>query len=422
MKKIVSLFLCVMLLVSLCSFAFADDKTTVHMSIFSGPEANYFKVAAEKFMEQNPDIIVSVDEVGRDGYFDRIKTLLFGLSDELDIVCFTNADMGLYAEGQVIESLTDYFNNDAVNPYGFKQDYFIEAAQYNCSYNGDMYAMPYSTSCEMLYYRSDLISEDQVPQTWDEYYELAKQFTKQYNPDSPTEYGTTIMGSAASMLPKEFSGVLQSFGGDLTAEGIVSDETLEALNFWCKIANDGLCPPDFSAYEYAQVQEALQTGLVAMAPQMDACAATLANPESSPLVAGKIVCTDLPGKEIDGNINRCAFAQNWAAAIASGSAHKAEAFQFLSFALLPDNFKAYMTPGMSTSLADVINSEEFMESYKYNYDAYSSSLVYAKPLPVGKNTSNFVSAFGSNISMALAGEISPNEALENIANEMNSWD
>ena len=54
------------------------------------------------------------------------------------------------------------------------------------------YGLPTDVSTWLFHYNTKFLDETQVPETYDEYLELAKQFTKKYNPDSPTEYGTNV--------------------------------------------------------------------------------------------------------------------------------------------------------------------------------------------------------------------------------------
>lgn len=87
----------------------------------------------------------------------------------------------------------------AVIPAGLSDDYY--------KVNGCTYALPLDASVQILYYRKDLFEDAlikreyyensrkqlKVPESFEEFNEAARFFTKKYNPDSPTRYGTSLV-------------------------------------------------------------------------------------------------------------------------------------------------------------------------------------------------------------------------------------
>lgn len=53
------------------------------------------------------------------------------------------------------------------------------------------------------------------PKTWTEFNGIAEFFTKEYNPESPTDYGTAVGGAISEELALELLIRLWSFGGGL---------------------------------------------------------------------------------------------------------------------------------------------------------------------------------------------------------------
>lgn len=94
------------------------------------------------------------------------------------------------------------------------------------SSGGSEYTLPLDPSLLMLIYRKDYFqdpifkrmyfekykSELTVPKSFHEYNQVAEFFTKAYNPDSPTEYGTTDVMSNFSSIACEFLPRIQELG------------------------------------------------------------------------------------------------------------------------------------------------------------------------------------------------------------------
>jgi multiple sugar transport system substrate-binding protein len=178
-------------------------QVTVRMLVMSGPEADYVKSVAEVYNEKvRPEtgITLVVEDLGRAAYFEKIKTALLAKSPEFDIAWLINTDLAPYAKAGVIEPLDQYLQDPDLYPYDIGN--FLPIALEGVKYEGKIYAIPLWISTMFLYYRTDLVSPDEID-TWPEFLETAKRFTKAHNPDSPTEYGTTLFGQKFVTLPME---------------------------------------------------------------------------------------------------------------------------------------------------------------------------------------------------------------------------
>ena len=84
--------------------------------------------------------------------------------------------------------------------------------------NGRVYALPLDPSVQIFLYRTDLFHDAKlcrayyerfhenlvVPTTYQQYLHAAEFFTRSCNPDSPTEYGTTMTCGSASVAASDF--------------------------------------------------------------------------------------------------------------------------------------------------------------------------------------------------------------------------
>lgn len=98
----------------------------------------------------------------------------------------------------------------------------------------DMYSLPFDPSVQILLYRKDLLGDAKlsrafyeryheplcIPQTVEQYLKVAEFFTKEFNPDSPTLYGTTTTNGASATAASDFlpfylarsGGICDSYG------------------------------------------------------------------------------------------------------------------------------------------------------------------------------------------------------------------
>lgn len=118
----------------------AQDVVTINIAVKSASEVVTYRKAAEGFMKENPHIKVVIDELGRDGYTERIRTLLLTGSSDIDIVNFTNGEVGAFAKIGVIENLMPYFDDPQANTYGITPGMFLDGPRAALSIDGDMYA------------------------------------------------------------------------------------------------------------------------------------------------------------------------------------------------------------------------------------------------------------------------------------------
>ena len=110
---------------------------------------------------------------------------------------------------------------------------FMEKNFSNCFYHDSCYGVPIIGGTHLLFYRRDLFETPSIqrefqqqhhlplrpPKTWTEFNGIAKFFTQQYNPESPTEYGTAIVGKVAEEMMLEILARLWSYGGGLLDAG-----------------------------------------------------------------------------------------------------------------------------------------------------------------------------------------------------------
>jgi ABC-type glycerol-3-phosphate transport system substrate-binding protein len=305
----------------------------IRFVIRTGLEASGLRADAEHFTNDT-GIAVDINELGRDGYLSSVPTQLLTGSSDADVIFAPSTLVAELAAARSISSLdsvVDAKDTDLIT---------------RSTYAGSVYGIPTDISSMFLYYRSDLI--ESPPQTWHEYLEVAKRFTRELNPDSPTRYGAAIPGESGEDLPKGFYNVLWSFGGDVIRDGVVmidSPQSLEAARYYASLVAARVLSPDITSWGFSQMFEGLLNHTVAMAgPFWNAAAPLIAQSKSD--LKSKIAYTLVPGVEqVDRSILRVPFQHSWTLVLNAASKKAIDTRRFIAFTTGPEGARRYALKG-----------------------------------------------------------------------------
>jgi ABC-type glycerol-3-phosphate transport system substrate-binding protein len=340
LTKVLAIVTVAMLLVGMAGVsvaALAQEQTELTIFARTGPDSSdWLRKVAEKFTAET-GITVNFIEQGQNGYFTNLTNQLVAGTDSFDLAVTNSTYVGPWAYAGYIEPLDQYMAN-------FNADFNFDDLAFSYAIDGKTFAIPYSISAHFLYYRSDLISEEEVPKTWDEYLALAKKFTKSYNPDSPTPYGMAWTAKAGPEQPKTFYNYLWSLGGEIQVDGqaaVASEAGLKAGAYWEQIVTEKLAPPEIANYSYSEVLEALQTGIVAMAgPYWSAGYGDITNKESP--YKDKIKVALLPGAvQADGSVKNVCFTHSYTMVLNANGKNKEAAMKYYEYLTNQENQLAY---------------------------------------------------------------------------------
>ncbi|MEH7746601.1 extracellular solute-binding protein [Neobacillus drentensis] len=380
----------------------SEGKDVKEISVIarSGTYYNTLSKVAPEF-EKETGIKVNLQEVGRDGYLQKVSTQLLGESDSTDVVLMLNNYIGQFGEGGQFEPLNSYMKKS-----NFNLNHVIPAVAESVKYKNEVYAMPLDTSTHFLFYRKDLIPNP--PKTWEEYKELAKKFTKTQNPDSPIEFGTTFQGKRGETQPKEWYQYFWAMGGELLDKDnkptLNSDSGVEALKFVVdNLRKEKIVPPDSTTYEFPEVLSAFQNEKVAMAVEWNTAYPQLLDAKTSPKVSDKFAIADVPGGK--------PFIHTWTLAINSHSKRKDAAFKFISWLSSPAGAKKYALAGGFPPVPEVLQDPEAIKVHP-EFPDLQRTLTMAKAEPTLPEWPRIHEFITDAISKALAGEKSPKEALD----------
>jgi len=177
--------------------------------------------------EREHDVKVEFDVTTYRDLFNAISENAANGGGAYDIYFFDVSWLSYLAEIDAFADLTDFMQSSEL----FRQS-LIRKNMDNCRCGGRYLGFPIVGGSHMLFYRRDLFDNPlmrqqfeslhnaplRVPRTWTEFNGVARFFTKEFNPYSPTAYGTSVIGSIHEELALEVLIRLWSFGGNLLDE------------------------------------------------------------------------------------------------------------------------------------------------------------------------------------------------------------
>ena len=193
----------------------AGSSITVLVESGSPAEALAKETAAAFQEETGCEVII--DAVAYTGMYDKLSTEIRANQATHDVACMDVVWLAAFADA--IEPVTGADTSD-----------FLPTLEESGTIDGKLLGYPMWVNSKILIYRKDLISEDQVPTTWDEYKALDQELA------TGDMYGTTVFGSGSDAVCS-----FLDFACQAGAEGLIFDSEgnvnitdqayVDALNF-----------------------------------------------------------------------------------------------------------------------------------------------------------------------------------------------
>jgi multiple sugar transport system substrate-binding protein len=428
-KRIAAILLCLGLVLAVAvTGVAAPKKVTITVQMFSGPEYDAMAPTAKYWNEKYAaatGITVNAVALSRMGYFEKMQSQLVAGLREPDLVHPFNMALGQLRP--YIEDLRPYLAKADImtGPDGEKYniDGLLDPAK-ACvtASDGAILGMPKDMSELCVYYRKDLISKP--PETWPEFVEVAKKFTKSINPSSPTEYGAVLQGKYEKWTYCAALETLWPAGYEIFKPGdkeiaMYSADAVKAFKFFEDMYKAGALYPGFDNTEYPEVSAALESGNVAMAIQWNANYFSLSNKEMSPKVYDKIALAPPPGwKQADGKIKRAMYVQTINLSLNKKSQNKDAAMKFLTWSTFGEGALLYAKYGGSSPIKKVWLAKDAMMPYPVLAPMVQE---YGRSLPMHNDMSELVMIGSSWIQKVGIGNATAEQAAKGLPEEMAAY-
>jgi multiple sugar transport system substrate-binding protein len=206
-----------------------------------GTEGERLGEFADQFMEEYPDVEVSVTPIAWDVAHDRLITSVAG-GESPDVTQLGTTWMGEFAAIGALQPV----------PSDFDTSRFFEGAMETATVDGTAYGVPWYVETRLLYYRTDLAEEagiEMPPTTWDELKAAAQAYK-----DAGNKNGMSLVTGVGSN--QTYLTFLWSAGGDVLADDgtftLDSPEAVEAIEYYASFFTDGITEPMAEGFDITQ--------------------------------------------------------------------------------------------------------------------------------------------------------------------------
>lgn len=465
--KKLGIFVLVSVLVGTFALAGFSQENFEDVELTVVTESGYQRnsaVMAKKEWEDKYDGEIDIVTFPFGELYQKIMTTFTMGQAQFDVIIFPSGWMGDFAGGGYLEPLDDYlaededFNMQEVMP--IFRDRIIK-------WSGNTYSLPYDGDLHNIVVRTDLIENPEykeqfkeeygyeldVPRTWEEYRDIAE-FADgwDWDNDGEDEHGAAEAmqkGTQSYWMFLSRAAPYMSMPGKPgfmfdpeTMEPLVNEPGfVEALKDYKEIQNYGL--PGALNVNVSDVRDSFAAGEAALAIDWGDTAINGSTLEGSE-VRGKYQAAMTPGVKKVWNwregewyefekypeVNHAPFLAfgGWTAGITGHSKNKEAAYSFISLLTGPEHsLKAVTTaetgrqPYRKSHFASVDEWTDFgfTDPDKEYLDAVQRSLSYPNSRPDLRipGLQKYYDALDAQITRALTGELTPQKALDNVAQE-----
>jgi multiple sugar transport system substrate-binding protein len=376
--------------------------------VMSGPEAETLRHVTAQYAKDTGRV-VKIMELGRQVQRNLLTQTLMTKSTEIDLGYTSTMEVPTYQAAGVLEPLEAYMVDQKITDPSFNQKDFL--VWYKIK--GKTYVLPFYVSTHYMFFRKDLIKNP--PQTWEEFFKVANEFTNRHNPGSPTTYGNAFTGLIGVEPTKVFASLAFTHGGGIIDEDgkvlLESPNSIKAAQIFERMRDERLVTPEVLSQGFSDVQAALINGQAAMAvPYWSAAWGMLTDRQRE-----RIGIAEIPGVRMpDGTIRRHAFVQSMALVMNAASSRKAAAWQFLSYLGGRKGSQINANDGGLPPLKSIVLDSKRQEK-NYEYVLAAKVLQSAQTIPATIIYPSVQESFNSAFANLMTGKTSAEGAMKEAA-------
>jgi multiple sugar transport system substrate-binding protein len=445
----------------------ADEPKQLNM-LYVGVEANIDSVrdGAKRYEEQK-GVHINIDSYPQTEWRERLFTEIAARSPHYDIWIIDVPEGALIANHSV--NLLDFIlDSKVVDPKLFSPDTFIPRLIVQATYDPKhtwnppmelqmpsytwqgpvtmdtfqkmkkdglgFYGIPFHPNVLVLAYRKDYFDNPDYktkfkakygyelgpPEDWKQFVDVASFFTKSANPDSPTEYGATLMAKKHESLYCDWRTWLASYGvfeiGKDMVPSFNSDKGVEATQFYKDLMDKyKVVPQAAKTWTWDEVTTAFGSGLTAMAMNYHRMLLDPAIEQKG----GQVGFAKVPGvRQADGTITRSPHYGSYYFALNKYAGNHQAAYKFIEWLSSAEVQRSFAKYQFHASRRDYYQDPEVLSKWPEYWKPFAESLEigYSRPrLTVFRQYSETIQA---EISSALGGNKSVKQALDDAACEV----
>ena len=331
--------------------------------------------------------------------------------------------------GNILDLRTQFRKLETEGNFQWKSDLIENVNVLLGQWQGKQVSVPLMASTQLLMYRKDLFAQQQkafssyagreltVPKTWEEFNQVARFFTKKFNPNSPAEYGVSVAAQKGNSALCLFQTILWGVGGREFAKKwrvtINDQEGLKAMKLWAEQAQ--YASPEASDMYWDDMNKAFMDGQAAMQIQWDSFVPSLEDAATSP-VQGKVGYALVPGQPEPAPV-----IGGWGLVINKNSKRIPQAWDFIKWCGGPEFGLTLNREGGQLPRTSLYTDRELVAQYPY-YPVALQSLEQAQQRtsfaprgPALSAQSQYETIVGGAANAAFVGQKSPQEAVDDAA-------
>ncbi len=364
------------------------------------------------FEKEHPNINVEYREMPSDtgAQHDAYVTALNGKSSEIDVMDLDVVWPAEFAQAGYVLPLDRFLKKDGIN-----LDDYNEGAVSAANFQGKQWAMPKFIDAGMLFYRTDITEEP--PKTWDELMTKASKLQG----EEGTKFGYLMQAKQYEGLVCNAVEFIASYGGAIVNEDgeavVDSPEAIKGLKKLVEVANADFVPKNITTFTEPESHTSFIEGespFIRNWPYQYA----LANDEEQSKIVGNVGVAPLP----EGDAGSAAALGGWMTAINQFSEHPQEAWEFVKFMTGPEGQKiSAIHGGLAPTIPSLFEDEEILEANPFfKEEGFVNALESAVSRPVVPNYPEISEIIQIEVSKAIAGENTPEEAAKAMQSKIDS--
>lgn len=428
MKKAVSMFLCLLLFLSLLSAcrpssesATATDRDAENRGAqgasgepveidfwysLSGKNGEVIEKMVNRFNASQTEVKVKASYQG-DYYENHAKVMAaIAAGNPPDVTMIEIASIPAFASSGALQDLTPYVRGEN----GVDLNDFIPGLLGNSYWQGKFYALPFNRSTPLLYLNRDMLRKaglnPEGPKTWDELRQFAKKLTKKDGKEQIWGFETPIDIWFYEALVFQNGGEILSEDGK--AVRFHTEEGIEPIRFWKAMIDEGIMklPPGekYNAWEVTETD--FVNGKAAMIFASTAALGGLL--EKAPFDVGTAF---LPAKERYGVPTGGA---NLVMLAKSSEKEKEAAWKFMKWMTDTQQTIAWSKQtGYMPVRVSAVESEEMKRFYRERpqFKVAVDQLQHAKPRPMSPGYKELQEVIMAELQRAVVGQATAEEAV-----------
>lgn len=376
----------------------------------SGSEGDGLRAAAADYSKLK-GTKVEIVQAPYNNVFEQAANAGQSKSGAFDIVLMDDPWIPFFAENGHLEDLTPYFKKAGKD--GPDNDFLSKSLALcrNPYDSGPYICLPYVGNAQMFFYDAAKFKEVGVeePKTWDDVLKAAKALTDK---GGGRYFGYVFRGGQGNPVVADFMPLFWSYGANLfdkdrTKVTIDTPEGAAAMKMFMALRD--VSPKGVESYNANEVGQALAAGTAASSINWPNWVATFEDPTQSRMV-GKISYTGIPAATKPGSSE----IGHWTMGIMTAAKNKQEAFDFMMWATSPEQIKISAERGNPPVRTSTFTDPELTKQDKFrHYPVLMKAIQASTPRPRHPKWPEIENAFGIELSKAVAGTESPEDALKN---------